>query len=236
MKISAADWKETIRRGAADLGIEIAPHHLEAFSIHARELLFWNRKSNLTAITDPMRVAENHFVDSLMPLRWIPPEAALLDVGSGGGFPGIPLKVVRPGLSVVLIDAVEKKVSFLKHVIRLLNLSGIEAIHLRAEQMAAQMDAAGKGFSGRFDVIVSRATGPPETMISLVLPMLGENGILLAMLGKAPPASSMVGRRLAAMEIVDAFDYRLPDSRAARSIWCMRLRKTIDGSDAEEGE
>lgn len=234
MEIGSPGWKEGIRKAAAELGITISPPQLEAFSIHARELLFWNRRSNLTAITDPAQVAEKHFVDSLVPLRWIPPEATLLDVGSGGGFPGIPLKVVRPGLSVTLIDAAAKKVSFLKHVIRLLGLSGIEAIHIRAERMAPEAGAAGKGAPRRFDVIVSRALGSPEAMIPLVLPMLGENGILLAMLGKAPASVSALGKRLAAMEIVDAFDYRLPGSKAARSIWCIRLRKTSDGIGTEE--
>ncbi len=235
MEIGSTDWKEAVRRGAADLGIETAPRHLEAFSIHGRELLFWNRRSSLTAITDPAQVAEKHFVDSLVPLRWIPPNATLLDVGSGAGFPGIPLKVFRPDLSVVLIEAAAKKVSFLKHVIRLMGLPGIEAVHIRAEQMAAQVDAAGKGPKNRFDVVVSRAVGSPETMIPLVLPMLGENGILLAMLGKAAPAASAVGKRLGAMEIAEAFDYRLPVSKAARSIWCIRLHKTSDGTATQEG-
>ncbi len=218
MEIGTGNWKELIHRSAKALGVETTPAHLEAFSMHARELLFWNRKTNLTAVTDPGQVALKHFVDSLVPARWIPADAALLDIGSGGGFPGIPLKVVLPGVSATLIDAARKKVSFLKHVIRRLGLSGIEAVHARAEQMAPER------FPRRgYDVIVSRALGAPEALPPLVLPLLGENGIVIAMLGKAPPSSSAMGTRFGPLAVFDAFDYRLPGLDAARSIWCMRL-------------
>jgi len=218
MKIGSTDWKALIRREAASLAVEPTPSQLEAFSIHARELLFWNRRSNLTAIADPAQMAVKHFVDSLVPIGWMPTGAAVLDVGSGAGFPGIPLKVVRPDLSVTLIDAVRKKVSFVKHVIRRLGLSGIEAFHVRAEQMAG---AKGPGTRRRFDVVISRAVGAPEALAPLALPLLDENGILVAMRGKPPPGPSAIGSRFGPLQVFAAFDYRLPGTEADRSIWCL---------------
>ena len=89
-------------------------HHTELFAVHARELLHWNQTINLTAITDPFEVAIKHFVDSLAPAGLISPRATLLDIGSGGGFPGIPLKVAISTLSMTLIDASRKKINFLR--------------------------------------------------------------------------------------------------------------------------
>ena len=103
----------------------------------------------------------------------------MLDIGSGGGFPGIPLKVLRPKLSVTLIDASRKKVSFLKHVIRTLKLDNIDAFHIRAEDLAAH-----PSYLNRFDVIISRALSSLEHFVRLAVPLLAKWGIIIAMRGK----------------------------------------------------
>ena len=219
VNIGSSRWKQQICRTAAALGVETFPEHLEAFAIHARELLFWNRRTNLTTVTDPEQVALKHFVDSLVPLRWIPPEARVLDLGSGGGFPGIPLKVVRNGLSVTLIDAVRKKVSFMNHVIRVLGLDGIEARHVRAEQLPTIEEK--KDY--RFEVIISRAVGALDILVPMALPLITENGILIAMVGNKTCAAPTSADSDGALEICDVFDYRLPDTQSSRSI--LRLRR-----------
>ena len=180
MEIGTNDWSKFLIDHAKKIGIDVDRAQNRLFSIHAAELVKWNRQINLTSITDPIEVASNHFLDSLVPARFIPPDAAkLLDIGSGGGFPGIPLKVLLPELSVTLIDASRKKVSFLKHVIRTLKLDDIEALHIRAENLADH-----PSYINRFDVIVSRALTSLEFFVRLALPFLTCGGLIMAMKGQ----------------------------------------------------
>jgi 16S rRNA (guanine527-N7)-methyltransferase len=223
MKIGTAAWKAYLEEGAASLGIFLRPSELDALGLHAEELLFWNRRTNLTSITAPEAVAEDHFIDAIVPSRRLPPSGALLDIGSGGGFPGIPLRVVHPGLSYTLIDASRKKVTFMNHVIRRIGLSRIRSYHCRAEAMIPP--AAPEGGMppvNRFDVVISRAVGPVDRLVELALPLLARGGIIVSMRGKAPAAASALGSRIGGAEIFDAVDYRLPYTGSARSLWLMR--------------
>lgn len=145
---------------------------------HALELLQWNRVTNLTTITEPLDVAVKHYVDALAAAPWIGNRARVLDAGSGGGFPGIPLTILRPDLSVTLVDSVRKKVTFLKHAIRTLGLSGIDAVHGRLEDLCLLPQYAGK-----FDRVVCRAFSSLEDFANLTLPFLSPCGCLLAMKG-----------------------------------------------------
>ena len=113
MQVGSTKWKNVIYDRVKDLDIQIDRGKIDQFGIHASELLKWSQKINLTTISDPLEIAVKHFLDSIAPARFIPPDTSLLDVGSGGGFPGIPLKITIPSLSVTLIDASRKKVSFL---------------------------------------------------------------------------------------------------------------------------
>ncbi len=180
MQIGSKKWKNLIDNGAKDLDVQIDREKKDQFGIHALELVKWNRKINLTAITDPLEIAVKHFLDSIAPAPIIPPDASLLDIGSGGGFPGIPLKILMPSLSVTLIDASRKKVSFLKHVIRTLKLENIEALYVRAEDLAR--DSA---FANNYDVIISRALSSMDTFVLMALPLLAKDGIIIVMKGKA---------------------------------------------------
>ena len=179
MEIGSSEWSKLIIDGANTFELDLDGRHTELFAAHARELLHWNKTTNLTAITDPFEVAVKHFVDSLAPARLISPGATLLDIGSGGGFPGIPLKVVIPSLAVTLIDASRKRITFLKHVIRTLNLEGIEALHIRAEDLAAE-----PAYMKRFDVIISRALTDLEFFTRHGLPLLSAQGVMVALKGK----------------------------------------------------
>ena len=179
MDIGTNEWSNFLNDHAKTIGIDFDCTQNRLFSAHAAELIKWNRKINLTTITDPIEVASNHFLDSLVPARFMPPNAAMLDIGSGGGFPGIPLKVLLPELSVTLIDASRKKVSFLKHVIRTLKLDDIEALHIRAEDLADQ-----PSYINRFDVIVSRALTSLECFVRLALPLLACGGLIMALKGQ----------------------------------------------------
>ena len=179
MEIGTNDWSNFLIDQAKAIEIDFDHTQNRLFSAHAIELIKWTRKINITTITDPIEVASNHFLDSLVPAQFIPPEAAMLDIGSGGGFPGIPLKVLLPKLSVTLIDASRKKISFLKHVIRTLGLNNIEALHMRAEDLAVH-----PSYINRFDVVISRALSSLEIFVRLALPLLACGGVIIALKGE----------------------------------------------------
>lgn len=173
MKIGSTVWKKTIVAGARELDIHIRPDQADQFARHASILSEWNRKINLTTIEDPLEMAIKHFLDAILPCNCIQPDSRLLDVGSGAGFPGIALKVMLPKLQVTLVEATRKKVNFLKHVIRELGLSNIEAIHTRIENLDHRV-------VGKFDVIVSRAFANLRKFVELSHPYLAPKGQLIA--------------------------------------------------------
>jgi 16S rRNA (guanine527-N7)-methyltransferase len=178
MQISSKEWSDLIIEGAAAFDIDLNHSQTRQFAVHATELVRWNRKINITAITDPFEVAVKHFLDSLPVARFLPKDATILDIGSGGGFPGLALKILMPSLSITLIDASRKKVSFLKHVIRTLKLDNIEALHIRAEDLAND-----PLYRNRFNVIISRAVSSLELFCCLALPLLIAEGSMMALKG-----------------------------------------------------
>jgi 16S rRNA (guanine527-N7)-methyltransferase len=179
MQFESTEWETLIVEGAKALGIHLDYKIAHQFAIHGSELVKWTKKINLTAITDPFEVGLKHFLDSIAPAHFIPPTASLLDIGSGGGFPGIPLKILMPSLSVVLIDGSRKKVSFLRHIIRLLQLENIEARQVRAEEFSKT-----PGYANAFDVVISRALSALGPFVKMADPLLTEAGILITYKGK----------------------------------------------------
>ena len=210
MKIGSNKWSQLIIDGARFFDLDLDRRHTVLFASHAKELLHWNHTINLTTITDPFEVAVKHFVDSLAPVKLISPGATLLDIGSGSGFPGIPLKVFMPSLAVTLIDASRKRVNFLKHVIRTLKLEGIEALHTRAEDLAN--DPACRK---HFDTITSRALTDLQSFIRQARPLLAVNGQIIALKGLVDQTElEAVGSNLLAVET-----YMLPFMNSKRSIF-----------------
>lgn len=143
--------EDKIIAGAGELGVDLSSDQASKFSTYYSELLKWNSKINLTAITGEDEAIVRHFLDSLTPLPYLFNCKTFLDLGAGGGFPGLPMKIARPDLEVTLVDSVEKKVKFMSHIIRTLNLEGAEAIHGRAE------DSELISKLGTFDCVMSRA-------------------------------------------------------------------------------
>ena len=179
MIIDSEQWRQTVIDGALALGLDLSVDQARTMGRHALELLQWNRVTNLTTITDPLDVALKHYVDAVAAAAWIGDGARVLDAGSGGGFPGIPLNIVRPDLSVTLVDSVRKKVSFLKHAIRSLGLNGIDAVHGRLEDLGLL-----PGYRGKYDLVVCRAFSSLDDFVTLALPFLTCGGSLLAMKGR----------------------------------------------------
>jgi len=172
------EHRELLVKGALNFGITLENQTVEAFDLYLRELLKWNAKINLTAIRLEKGIVLKHFLDSLSVAPHLPKISSLLDIGSGAGFPGIPLKMIQPSLEVTLIDSVRKKIDFQNHIIRTLGLKGIKAIHGRIQD-GEILEALG----GRFDAIIARAFSDLDTLLLLSFPFLKEGGILLAMKG-----------------------------------------------------
>ncbi len=191
MQNPSETWQTLLSAGARDLGMNLSAAQIAQFTLYAQELVLWNKKINITAITDPEEIAVKHFLDAIACALEIHKTSNLIDIGSGGGFPGIPLKLVIPSLSVTLIDASRKKVNFLKHIIRTLKLSHVDAVHIRAEDMA--MDDA---FKSRFDIAVSRAFSNLDRFVELASPLVKPGGTLIAMKGRkaAEEAAAYTGK------------------------------------------
>jgi 16S rRNA (guanine527-N7)-methyltransferase len=192
MEIGSTEWRAIIRQGAADLGVSVDDFALQGFETHAKEMLTFNRRINLTTITDPYLIAIKHIVDSLAAAPFVFDQAHLLDIGSGAGFPGVPIKLVRLMPTVTLIDGSARKVSFLKHIIRRLNIEGICAHHQRAENMNRNPDAC-------FDIVISRALAGLEQCIQLAIPLVNmENGLIIALKGHIAESELKALQRLLA--------------------------------------
>mgnify|MGYP001213518219 CR=1 FL=1 len=124
---------DILRKGAGEFGADLDDSKISLLLSYKDILLEWNEKMNLTAIEDDREFIIKHFVDSLSIIPYLKNAGNLIDVGTGAGFPGLPVKIAQPSLDVVLLDSLEKRTAFLKHVIETLSLTGISAIHSRAE-------------------------------------------------------------------------------------------------------
>lgn len=203
-----------LREGAGKLGVTLGEEATEKLLRLRDELLKWNRKVNLTAITEPSEVLEKHFLDSLAVAPEVEGAKQLLDLGAGAGFPGLPLRIHRPELTVTLVDAVAKKVGYMKHAIALLGLSAnTRAVHGRAE---GKPDAEGLP---RADVVISRALMDLPQWAALGSAYLAEGGRLVAMLGQAPDEAALEeARRAGGFAKVTVRAYSLPHSHAGRHV------------------
>jgi 16S rRNA (guanine527-N7)-methyltransferase len=168
-----------LKESASDLHIDLDIRAITLFCSYYQELFIWNEKMNLVSVRKPQEIIIKHFVDSLTPLPYIAcPAGRLLDIGSGGGFPGIPLKIAMPALSVSLLESSRKKSSFLKHVIRRLPLPLATVIHARTE-FAMKEDT----YRHHFDTVISRAAFKLPQLLMMSRFFLSPGGLLIAMRG-----------------------------------------------------
>ena len=165
---------DLLRLSAKEMGIDISKHQLEMFQVYYHELITWNSRVNLTAITNYEDVQIKHFLDSLTLIPYLDRTNTMkvIDIGSGGGFPGVPLKIIRPDIDLTLIESTAKKTKFLNHLIGALKLDGTDVICGRAEEKAFEAV-----FREQYDIALTRAIGVLSTNLELSLPFCKVSGL-----------------------------------------------------------
>ena len=198
------------------IGLKFSKKQEEQFFKYMNLLIEWNEKINLTAITKPEEIILKHFVDSLTIAKYIKNEETLVDMGTGAGFPGIPLKIYKKDLKVTLVDSLNKRIKFLNEVIEQLNLGKIETIHARAEEFGKS-----KKYREKFDIATSRAVANLSTLSEYLIPLVKVNGKVISMKGQeiqeevkqAQKAIQILGGK-----IVEKESFNLPKSDNKRNI------------------
>lgn len=157
---------------------QITEEQQNKFYNYMNMLIEWNNKINLTAITEPDQIILKHFIDSITILKEIDDKSKIIDVGTGGGFPGIPLKIMNNSLEIVLLDSLNKRINFLNEVIQKLKLKNINSIHFRVEEAGQNIK-----YREKFDVATSRAVASLNILVEYMLPLIKVGGICICMKG-----------------------------------------------------
>ena len=216
--------KDRLKNICADIGVDLDAQALERFELFASLLVEKNKVLNLTAITDPEGIAVKHFADSLTALRMIELNAGdrVIDVGTGGGFPGIPLLIARPEIELTMLDSTGKKLAFVSQSVEELGLSA-NVVHARAEE-------AGRGeLRESFDFAVSRAVAAMNVLCEYCLPLVRVGGVFIAM--KGPDADAELSGSAAALKKLggaygDTRAFTLPDGSERRLVVCKKISQT----------
>lgn len=216
---------ELFQKGLAAMNAAASETQLAQFAQYAALLKDWNERMNLTAITDDDGIAVKHFLDSVLPLYHLdfPPGASLADIGTGAGFPGLPIKIMRPDLAVTLIDSLQKRVRFLEAVCGALELDGIQCVHGRAEELGKAPQ-----YREKFDMAASRAVANLKVLCEYCLPFIKPGGVFVALKAEAveeelAEARPMIGTLGGAVEQVA--EAVLPESGIVRKLVVIRKEK-----------
>ena len=229
------EFKEKMIINVDKLGITLSEIQLRQFYNYMNLLIEWNRKINLTAITEPDEIILKHFVDSLTISKYISDGTRVVDVGTGAGFPGIPLKIYRQDIEITLLDSLQKRINFLDEVIRELNLEKIETIHSRVEDFGKD-----KKYREKFDIATSRAVANLATLSEYLLPLVKVGGKVISMKGSlieeelelSKNAIKILGGKV---EKVDEFN--LPNSDISRNIVLIdKIKETSNKYPRKAGE
>ncbi len=223
-----SEFEKIFMEEAQKINIELDKNQIEKFYKYMELLIEWNEKINLTAITNRKDILVKHFIDSLTIQRYLGNAVNIIDVGTGAGFPGIPIKIINPNLKVVLVDSLNKRINFLQEVIKKLNLDNIEVIHARAEDLGQN-----KKYRETFDIVTSRAVANMSVLSEYLLPLAKVSGKCICMKGSdveeelenSKYAINLLGGKI---EKVDKFE--LSNERIGRNIIIVKKLKNTPNS------
>lgn len=208
------------------LNIELSENQIEQFLLYKDLLKEWNEKINLTAITDDKEIIIKHFIDSLTIAKYISDNDTIIDVGTGAGFPGIPIKIVKPDTEVTLLDSLNKRLLFLQDVIDKNKLKKIRCVHGRAEDVSRETI-----HREVYDIATARAVANMSTLVELCIPFVKVGGIFVCMKGtntdEIDDAKNAI--KLLGGEIEKIDNFVLPDTDMERNIIIIRKVKNTPG-------
>lgn len=199
-------------------GFSLTEQQLQQFVIYYDTLITWNQKMNLTAIEEPVEVAYKHFVDSACLLRVVPDlkQKSMIDVGTGAGFPGVPLKIMEPALDLTLFDSLNKRIIFLQELCQKLQLKDVKAVHGRAEEFGIKPE-----YRQQYDMATARAVARMPVLLEICLPFVKKGGIFIAL--KGPELENEIKESSNALKelggkLVDVQQFTLADGAYTRNL------------------
>lgn len=214
------NFLKELKNKSEQININLENEQIKKFYEYMTLLIEWNEKFNLTAIVEPKEIILKHFIDSLTIEKYINEGEKVIDVGTGAGFPGIPLSIYKPKINITLLDSLNKRIIFLQEVIEKLEMKNIEAVHGRAEEFA-------KNKREMFDIATSRAVAPLNILLEYLLPFVKIGGTCLCMKGSnidevddAKNALEVLGGKIEKIETI-----KLPESDIVRNIIIVRKVK-----------
>ena len=210
------EFFEQMQEKSMDLGVRFLVEQTEQFFEYMNLLIEWNEKMNLTSIIEPEEIILKHFIDSITILKEIEDNSKVVDVGTGAGFPGIPLSIMNPTLKITLVDSLNKRLIFLQEVVNKLNLKNVEIVHARAEEFGQN-----KKYRESFDISTSRAVANLSTLSEYLIPLVKVGGKVISM--KASEAQEEINEAKKAIQVlggkIERIDeFNLPQSDIGRTV------------------
>jgi 16S rRNA (guanine527-N7)-methyltransferase len=223
--MSEEEFLNSMENKLKEINIKLTIEKKKKFYKYMNLLLEWNKIINLTAIEEPEEIIIKHFIDSITPIKWIKSGSYIADIGTGAGFPGIPIAIIMDKSEILLIDSLNKRVNFLNEVIKKLELKNVNAIHCRAEEAGNSIE-----YREKFDVTISRAVANMSTLLEYLIPLTKINGTAICMKGNNVEEELEKSKK--AFEILKAKiekidNFYLPQSDYERNLIIVRkLEKT----------
>lgn len=210
------EFAKKMKEISNEIGILLEEKQINQFYTYMELLLEWNEKINLTAITKPEEIILKHFIDSMTIAKYIDKNVTLIDVGTGAGFPGIPLKIIREDVEITLLDSLNKRINFLNEVIKQLGLTKIQTIHARVEELGKN-----KKYREKFDYATSRAVANLSTLAEYLMPLVKLKGACISMKGSNVEEEIQASKKSILVlggEIEKIEKFQLPKSDIDRNI------------------